>query len=67
MVYLEISHQEILFKLVGQVVAVEIIVDEPKENVVGFAFLVRQKRDDARYICTTDQSQENEGLKENVR
>ena len=42
-------------------------MDEPKENFVGFPFLVRQKRDDARYICTTNQGQENEGLKENVR
>ena len=42
-------------------------MDEPKENVVGFAFLVRQKRDDARYICTTDKGQEDEGLNENVK
>ena len=29
--------------------------------------IVMVMRDDARYICTTDQGQENEGLKENVR
>ena len=49
-------------KLVGQVVLVEVVIDESKECVIGVPLLFRQQSKNAEDVNAAKESHENEGL-----
>ena len=59
---LEVGHEEAVRKCVGQLVHIEVGMDEAKEDVVGFSFLVRQEADDAGDVDASEQGHQDESL-----
>ena len=54
--------EEAVCKCVGQLVHIEVGMDEAKEDVVGFSFLVRQEADDAGDVDASEQGHQDESL-----
>lgn len=58
----EVRHEVAILKLVGQLVRIEVVIDETKEDVVGFSFLVRQEADDAGKVDASKQGHQDKRL-----